>query len=336
MLRAREISARELLDAHLDRIERAQPGGERRRDPGRRRRAGRRGRRRCRPGGRRGRSARCTACRSRTRTPTPRAGMRTTWGSPLHADTVPLRDELVVARLKAAGRDPGRQDQRAGVRRRVAHVQPALRRDAQPVPARAVGRRVVGRRGGRARCRLRAARRGQRHGRLAAQPGRRSATSSGCGPRRGGCRPGRRPMGWSQLSVQGPMGPGRDRAVHQPRHRRGEPAQADQQMTSLVDTWLARQDDGGQRRAQPGAVRAQVARDGPLQPDPRVPAHRPGHRAGRRLRRAPGRAHRLGPPGPGGQGALRRHRAARGPRAAAGQPRTTARVGRGADRDPVA
>jgi len=30
-------------------------------------------------------------------------GMRTTWGSPLHRDTVPARDELVVARLKAAG-----------------------------------------------------------------------------------------------------------------------------------------------------------------------------------------------------------------------------------------
>ncbi|CCG05725.1 amidase [Blastococcus saxobsidens] len=30
-------------------------------------------------------------------------GMRTTWGSPLHADTVPLRDELVVARMAAAG-----------------------------------------------------------------------------------------------------------------------------------------------------------------------------------------------------------------------------------------
>jgi amidase len=29
--------------------------------------------------------------------------MRTTWGSPLHADTVPLRDELIVARLAAAG-----------------------------------------------------------------------------------------------------------------------------------------------------------------------------------------------------------------------------------------
>jgi amidase len=31
------------------------------------------------------------------------AGMRTTWGSPLHADTVPAEDELVVARLRAAG-----------------------------------------------------------------------------------------------------------------------------------------------------------------------------------------------------------------------------------------
>jgi amidase len=30
-------------------------------------------------------------------------GMRTTWGSPLHARTVPAHDELVVARLKAAG-----------------------------------------------------------------------------------------------------------------------------------------------------------------------------------------------------------------------------------------
>lgn len=30
-------------------------------------------------------------------------GMRTTWGSPLHADFVPAHDELVVARLRAAG-----------------------------------------------------------------------------------------------------------------------------------------------------------------------------------------------------------------------------------------
>src|SRR5437763_16734123 len=31
------------------------------------------------------------------------AGLRTTMGSPLFADSVPERDELVVARLKAAG-----------------------------------------------------------------------------------------------------------------------------------------------------------------------------------------------------------------------------------------
>ncbi|SEO99639.1 amidase [Trujillonella endophytica] len=31
------------------------------------------------------------------------AGMRTTWGSPVHADHVPLRDELVVERLRRAG-----------------------------------------------------------------------------------------------------------------------------------------------------------------------------------------------------------------------------------------
>jgi amidase len=31
------------------------------------------------------------------------AGMRTTWGSPVHADTVPESDELVVARLRSAG-----------------------------------------------------------------------------------------------------------------------------------------------------------------------------------------------------------------------------------------
>ena len=33
----------------------------------------------------------------------PTAGMRTTWGSPLHADTVPDTDALVVARYRAAG-----------------------------------------------------------------------------------------------------------------------------------------------------------------------------------------------------------------------------------------
>lgn len=102
MLRAREISARELLDAHLDRIDRFNPAvnavvtldveGAR---------------------------AAADAADAALAAGEPvgplhglpvahkdthaTGGMRTTWGSPLHADTVPLRDELVVARLKAAG-----------------------------------------------------------------------------------------------------------------------------------------------------------------------------------------------------------------------------------------
>jgi amidase len=102
MLRGREISARELLDAHLDRIERLNPGV----------------------------NAVVTLDAEAARAAADAAdaalaagedvgplhglpvahkdthatgGMRTTWGSPLHTDTVPLRDELIVARYKAAG-----------------------------------------------------------------------------------------------------------------------------------------------------------------------------------------------------------------------------------------
>jgi amidase len=102
MLRAREISARELLDAHLDRIERLDPSV----------------------------NAVVTLDVDGARVAADAAdaalaagedvgplhglpvahkdthatgGMRTTWGSPLHTDTVPLRDELIVARYKAAG-----------------------------------------------------------------------------------------------------------------------------------------------------------------------------------------------------------------------------------------
>jgi amidase len=102
MLRARKISARELLDAHLDRIDRLNPAvnaivtldAE-------------------------GARAAADAADAALAADEPvgplhglpvahkdthaTGGMRTTWGSPLHADTVPLRDELVVARLKAAG-----------------------------------------------------------------------------------------------------------------------------------------------------------------------------------------------------------------------------------------
>jgi amidase len=102
MLRAREISARELLDAHLDRIKRLNPAvnavvtldAE---------------------GARAAADAADAALTAGAdvgplhglpvahKDTHATGGMRTTWGSPLHPETVPLRDELVVARLGAAG-----------------------------------------------------------------------------------------------------------------------------------------------------------------------------------------------------------------------------------------
>src|SRR5688500_4908977 len=102
MLRAREVSARELLEAHLDRIDKLNPGinavvtldAE----------------------GARAAADAADAAMAGGRPVGPlhglpvahkdthaTGGMRTTWGSPLHANTVPAHDELVVARLKAAG-----------------------------------------------------------------------------------------------------------------------------------------------------------------------------------------------------------------------------------------
>jgi amidase len=102
MVRGKEISARELLEAHLDRIDRVNPGlnaivtldadGAR---------------------------AAADAADAALAAGEPlgplhglpiahkdthaTGGLRTTWGSPLFRDAVPARDELVVARLKAAG-----------------------------------------------------------------------------------------------------------------------------------------------------------------------------------------------------------------------------------------
>ncbi|MCV2490038.1 amidase [Geodermatophilus sp. YIM 151500] len=102
LVRRREVSARELLEAHLTRIEAVNPGlnaivtldAE----------------------GARAAADAADAALAAGETVGPlhglpvahkdthaTAGMRTTWGSPLHADDVPARDELVVARLKAAG-----------------------------------------------------------------------------------------------------------------------------------------------------------------------------------------------------------------------------------------
>jgi amidase len=102
LLRTREISARELLEAHLDRIDRLNPGinavvtldAD----------------------GARAAADAADAALAAGRPVGPlhglpvahkdnhaTAGMRTTWGSPLRADTVPTADDLVVARYKAAG-----------------------------------------------------------------------------------------------------------------------------------------------------------------------------------------------------------------------------------------
>jgi amidase len=102
MLRGREISARELLDAHLERIERLNPdvnavvtldteGARAAADAADAALAA---------GEDVGALHGLPVAHKDTHAT---GGMRTTWGSPLHTDTVPLRDELIVARYKAAG-----------------------------------------------------------------------------------------------------------------------------------------------------------------------------------------------------------------------------------------
>jgi amidase len=102
MLRAREISARELLDAHLDRIDRLNPslnavvtldadGARAAADAADSALAA---------GADVGPLHGLPVAHKDTHAT---GGMRTTWGSPLHPDTVPLRDELIVARYASAG-----------------------------------------------------------------------------------------------------------------------------------------------------------------------------------------------------------------------------------------
>src|SRR5215204_5285990 len=204
MLRAREVSARELLDAHLERIDRLNPAV----------------------------NAIVTLDTDGARTAADAAdaalaagepvgplhglpvahkdnhataGMRTTWGSPLHADTVPRTDDLVVSRYKAAG---------------------AIRVGKTNIPEFAAGSHTVNPLFG-------ATHNPYRHGLSAggSSGGAAAALAAGLVPLADGsdmggslrnpagfCNvvglrptPGRVPtwpaaMGWSQLSVQGPMG----------------------------------------------------------------------------------------------------------------------------------
>src|SRR5919206_3389809 len=102
LVRAREVSARELLEAHLARIERLDPqvnaivtldaaGARAAADAADAALAA---------GEDVGPLHGLPVAHKDTHAT---GGMRTTWGSPLHATTVPAHDELVVARLRAAG-----------------------------------------------------------------------------------------------------------------------------------------------------------------------------------------------------------------------------------------
>ncbi len=155
------------------------------------------------------------------------AGWRTTYGSPLFADHVPEDDDLVVERIRAAGRGTAREDQRAGVRGRLPHVQHDLRHHAQPGRPDPLGRRLERRRRVRAGRGHGAARGRLRHGRLAAQPGvvlrrRRAAALARPGPVVADDNL------WETTAVGGPMA----RNVGRPRaaavgDRRARPAGAD-------------------------------------------------------------------------------------------------------------
>ena len=98
-------------------------------------------------------------------------GWRTTYGSPIFADSVADHDDLLVERIRRRRRGLHRQDQRAGVRRRLAHLQQGLRRHPQPRRPEPLRRRVQ--RGSGVRAGLGHGAPGRRlgHGRLAAQPG---------------------------------------------------------------------------------------------------------------------------------------------------------------------
>src|SRR4051795_12395074 len=102
LVRDREVSARELMDAHLDRIERLNQALNAivTLDAERARAAADAADARLAAGDPVGPLHGLPVAHKDTHAT---GGMRTTWGSPLHADTVPLRDELVVARYRAAG-----------------------------------------------------------------------------------------------------------------------------------------------------------------------------------------------------------------------------------------
>ncbi len=192
-IRTRALSAREALDAHLRRIEEVDPvvNAVVTLDED----------------GARARAAQADALTAGGTEPGPLhgvpmthkdthdvAGMRATCGSPVYRDRIATDDDLIIARLRAAGGQRHRQDERAGVRRRVPHVQPALRHHDQPVRPLAQRGREQRRRGGGDRIGRAGRGRRQRHGRLGPRPGgvlqhRRLPAVGGAHPGAAGHRP---------------------------------------------------------------------------------------------------------------------------------------------------
>ena len=334
-LRARELSAVELVEHHLERIARIDPAvnavvtvdaagaraqaasGRRGTDPGRRARAAARAARRGQ--GPHGHGGAAHDLRLAD-LPRPRARRRRGGGR-------------AAARCGCGDR---RQDEHAGVRRRVADLQPGLRRHPQPLRPRADGRRLQRRgRGGR-RVRARPARRRVRPRELDPQPrvvlqrrrptsharphprrllGRRVGHDAGAGadrPQRAGHRPLPARRGWSRsarpaLAARRPAS--RPRARARRRHRRDARGVEPQPGRPAGGA-------GGDRRAgarADGAGRARL--------HGRRRGARPGHRrrgvrdpARRRLRRGPRGAPRRAPRPRQGHRRLERRAGARAAR----------------------
>ena len=168
-MRAREVSAREVTEAHLARIERVNPPfnaivtlvADRRWRGG----AAADGAGRAAPSRRR-----CTACRSRTRTCTRPAGIRTTYGSPLLADHVPRGTSWSSSGCARPARSRSGKTNVPEFGAGSHTFNPVFGATRNPYD---LSRSAGGSSGGGAAalaCGMHAARRRQRHGRLAAQP----------------------------------------------------------------------------------------------------------------------------------------------------------------------
>ena len=82
----------------------------------------------------------------------PTKGIRTTFGSPIFRDFVPDADAIIVERLQESRRGHDRENQHAGIRRRLPDLQSRVRRDAQSLRSVQDVRRQQRRRGGALAC----------------------------------------------------------------------------------------------------------------------------------------------------------------------------------------